>query len=95
MEVWNNGFYDQLFLIDKLTGRGAKIKLKLDMFGKTTNLKLRYYKTDSYGFSLLFAPLQLADIPSKKGEQKRIAGKIMDPDSLQDANSWVLISNWK
>lgn len=83
------------YLIDKRTGQGAIVKLKLDMLEKSADLRLMYYKNDSYGFSGLFDPLQLADILSKKGEQKRIAGKIMNPDSLQNENSWVLIGNWK
>lgn len=83
------------YLIDKRTGQGAKVKLKLNMLEKRADLKLISHKNNSYGFSLVFDPLDFAEALSKKERQKRIAGKIMNPDSLQNENCWVLIGNWK
>lgn len=83
-------------LVDKHTGRGAIIRLKLDMFGKDLDFKtLLVHHYDSYGLSFLFDPLQLADILKEEEQQKTIAGRIMNPDSLQNENSWVFIGNWK
>ena len=83
------------YLIDKRTGKGAKIKLKMDIFEKDSDLRnLRYMNYNSYGVTVLFDPVQVADILQQKNQQKTIAGKVMDPDSLENENSWVLIGKW-
>lgn len=83
------------YLIHKRTGKGAKIKLKMDIFEKDSDLgNLRYMNYNSYGVTCLFDPVQLADILQQKNQQKTIAGKMMDPDSLENENSWVFIGKW-
>lgn len=83
------------YLIDKQTGKGAKINLYLDMFGEDFYIKeLVRHNYNSYTFSFLFDPVQLADALQQKNQQKTIAGKVMDPDSLENENSWVFIGKW-
>lgn len=83
-------------LIHKHTGKGAKIKVGLDMFGKDLELeKLSVHSYNSSYFTFLFDPLQLADVLKEEEQQKTLAGKKMDPDSLQNENSWVFIGKWR
>lgn len=86
---------DAEFLIDKRTGKGAKIKFKLDMFGKEVYLhSLRTYYRNSYEICFLFDPLEIADALNEEEQKNRIAGKIMNPTDLQDENSWIFIGKW-
>lgn len=83
-------------LIHKHTGKGAKIKVGLDMFGKELELeKLSVHSYNSSYFTFLFDPLQLADVLQQEEQQKTLAGKTMHPDSLQNENSWVFIGKWR
>ena len=62
----------------------------MDIFEKDSDLgNLRYMN-----YTCLFDPVQLADILQQKNQQKTIAGKMMDPDSLENENSWVFIGKW-
>lgn len=83
-------------LIHKHTGKGAKIKVGLDMFGKELELEeLSVHSYNSSYFTFLFDPLQLADVLQQEEQQKTLAGKTMHPDSLQNENSWVFIGKWR
>lgn len=95
-EILGSDNYIYPCLIDKHTGQGASIKLTFDMFGKRPDVgRLTLHNYDSYGIYILLDPLQIADELTPEEQQKRIAGRIMNPDSLQSENSWVFIGNWQ
>lgn len=95
-EVWDQEKRVFYFLIDKQTGRGTPMNLIFDSFGPNIRVgRLSYHNYDSYGICILFDPLQIADELKEEDRQRRIAGRIMNPDSLQNENSWVFIGKWK